>query len=127
MREEGGDGHQDGYSEQATTGEAEDGAEDSVEEAEPDGVSGAVEGFAEERAEHHDSDDEEEKGDDLCRGGCGNEMLKVHREATVVPTGDQNSGDQPAQGEELQDNAAHKGNDGGVGQNCDQEAVEEVH
>ena len=45
----------------------------------------------------------------------------------VVPAGEQDSGDEAAEGEELQDDAAQEGHDGGVGEDRDEEPVEEVH
>jgi len=67
MWEEGGDRHKNGDSEKATSSEAEERAQEPVEETKADGVSCAVEGFAEQGTEHHDADDDEEEGDDL---GC---------------------------------------------------------
>ena len=100
---------------------------EAIEEAEADGVGGAVEGVAEEGAEHHDSNDDEEKGDGLGDYRGGDEASQDHRDVLVVPAGEQDSGDEAAEREELQDDAAQEGHDGGEGEHRDEKTVEEVH
>src|ERR1700736_3762398 len=127
MWQEGGDGHQDGNPKQASSREAEERAQEPIEEAEADGVRGAVQGLAEEGTEHHNPDDDEKKGDDLGSRERGDEISEKYREVLVVPAGKQNSGDEAAQREEFQDDAAQEGHDGGVGEYRDEKAVEKVH
>src|SRR5882757_4910534 len=103
MWEEGGDGHQNDDSEKATSPEAEERAQEPVEEAKADGVSCAVESFAEQGAEHHDADDDEKEGDDLGYRGCVDECFEYCRDMLVVPGGEQDSGYQAGKREELQD------------------------
>src|SRR5207248_5817651 len=45
----------------------------------------------------------------------------------VIPACEQNSGDETAEREELQDDAAQEGHDSGVGEHRDEKAIEEVH
>src|SRR5437879_1448395 len=127
MWEEGGDRHQDGNPEQASSTEAEERSQEPVEETKADGMSGAVEGFAEEGAEHHHGDDDEKKGDDFGCCVLGDEASEDCSDVLVVPGGEQDSGDEAAEREELQDDAAQEGHDGGVGEHRDERAVEEVH
>ena len=127
MWQEGGNGHQDGNPEQASSPETEKRAQEPVEEAEAYGVGGAVQGFAEEGTEDHDRDDDEKKGDDLGRRGRGDEASEECCDVLVVPAGEQDSGDEAAEREELHDDAAQEGHDGGEGENRDEKTVEEVH
>src|SRR5258707_15467165 len=100
MWQEGGDGHQDGNTEQASSREAKERAQEPIEEAEADGVRGAVQCLAEEGTEHHHPDDDEKKGDDLRGRGRGDEASENDRDVLVVPAGKQNSGDEAAKAEE---------------------------
>src|SRR3982074_3320044 len=127
MWQEGGDGHQDGNLKQASSRETEERAQEPIEEAQAYGVRGAVQGLAEEGTEHHNPDDDEKKGNDLGSRGRSDEMSENYRDVVVVPTGKQNSGDQAAEREEFQDDAAHEGHDGGAGEYRDEKTVEEIH
>ena len=79
MWQKGGDGHQDGDPEEAAPREAEERPQKPVEEAQADGMRGAVQGSAEEGAEHHDPDDDEKKGDDLSGRRRGDEASEEDR------------------------------------------------
>jgi hypothetical protein len=127
MWEEGGDSHQNGDSKQASSTEAEERAQEPVEEAEADGVSGAVERFAEQSTEHHHRDNDDEKRNDLGYCWRGDKAFDNCSDVFVVPTGEQDSGDEAAEREELQDETAQEGDDRGIRHHRDKKAVEEVH
>src|SRR5882757_5635177 len=98
-----------------------------MEETQADGVRCVVQGLADEGTQHHNPDDDEEKGDDLGNRGRGDKVSENDRDVLVVPAGKQNTGDQPAKREELQNDPAQEGHNGGVGEQRDEKTVEEVH
>src|SRR6185437_9696151 len=65
-------------------------------------------------------------GDDIVRGLGVDELADDGCQGAVVPGGEQDAGDEAAEREQLQQQAAQKGHDGGPGQNGDQEPVEVV-
>src|SRR3984957_18061359 len=127
MGEEGGEGHENGDPERAARGEAEDGTQDPVEESQPDGMDGAVQGPADQGAQHHDHADDEQEGGNLREGEIVDKAFDKRRHMAVVPAGQQNSGDQAAEGEEFDDDSAQEGHDGRVDKQRDEKTVEEVN
>src|SRR5271155_2649888 len=127
MRPKGGDGHQNGDPEQAAPGQAEDCAQKAVEETQPNGMGSAVQGFAEDEAKYHHPDDDEQEGYDLGGSGRGDDAFEKNRNVVVVPTSNEDSGDQAAKGEELENDPAHEGCNSGVDEHGYEKPVEEVH
>ena len=68
-----------------------------------------MERLADEGAEDHDSDGDEQKGDYVGHGLCGDEAFENGCQRRVIPGGEQDSGDQAAEREEFEQEAAQEG------------------
>src|SRR5580698_9766331 len=129
MREKSGGGREDSDPQQTAAGEPKERSENAIDDAQTDGVGCAANEPADEEDEQHDSDGNKHEGKYVAGGIRDMEDVIQQRcqqggEVLVVPTGEEDAGDEPADGEELKHDAAQEGGDGRPDKDGDEETVE---
>lgn len=123
-REEGAEAHHERYADEAAAGQAEEGTEETVDDAEADERSCTAEETAKEAGQNHDAKGDGEEGDDLAGGGGGDPRAELGGELEVVEASQEDAEEEACQSEELANEAAQESGDDGPGEDGEQHPVD---